>query len=283
MLLLNQLDIMGVLLDKMPLCDILSFQMVDKVCYNTVLHYNTINHRIKRQLKQDNILDLINKHDFYLSGSYLLSILTGEYYNTDIDLYVSKSNFEEINTDLEKLGYDCRGYFDDVDPENHHYLFDKYMYKCVDYYKPNCTKIQVIFIQDVVTVNNYIYYNFDFDFLRSFLRVRDNKFDLRISNRKSIQTRYCMYSINQLQFKGDYRLDKYERRGYKFEPIMDKIRLNVFDYLKLKNKSPLTYRQHYNYTLERNESHYKRFILGCPNGSLLDVQVVHPTIYLPFL
>ena len=189
------IDISLEILEYLSIIDIYTLLKTSKFFYIIINDSGIINKKIKQRLKNDDLFDLIDTQKIFLSGSYLLSIITNEiftigcycncceceYYEQDI----SQDDFSSTHEKLSSMGYVC-----DENIDFSYNIFKRSIFNVFNYHKKDKDKIQIICIKSHIPIGHFIYYNFDFDFLRSFYHNNE----LHISN---ISNKSCIISKNR--------------------------------------------------------------------------------------
>lgn len=209
-----------------------------------------------KSIKSENIeefMDLIDYHNYSISGSSILQILTNTYYkSSDIDLYIDISKFDVDNYDLVRLikllallvdksdyeiqrgiqfndlicniaEYTLKPKFNQTTPDGLPWEYTslqqyiKFYYKLVNY--ETNTSIELLFISD--SMANIINKTFDMDIIKNYYcnkKVYVNNINAIENKIATISYKHFTNRISQVSYEFTNflnRFSKYQNRGYK--------------------------------------------------------------------
>ncbi len=164
-------------------------------------------------INYDNLVSYMEKHNVYISGSFILQCILNEYWNdTDIDLYANENIcFEENifrNNDYERVTH------------NHHDGYSRlYGITYVSDYvaTKNKTHMQLITMDQNINIIDYIKTTYDFNICKNIYSVKNGVHILYIDNLQNIMNRIVTGGILGTAYQFPIRKIKYENRGFIFK------------------------------------------------------------------
>ena len=199
------LDIILKVFEKMRPIDLISVRTLNQTCK----YYIDIILKKKMKLFQKSLncpqylFDILNENTM-MSGSCMVHFLLEErYIESDIDIFMNKTDFILLHEYLIKHDYKC---------DNTVYP-DRYppMFKVFNFEKENKTKIQLIVCKDVK--NNIL--NFDFNIVKNYYDGKN--IIIKDINNLSKKKELLEVVFHDELIINSTRLDKYINRGFNFE------------------------------------------------------------------